>query len=97
MNMWDFIGKEIHMNFCAYVLVCLQLQEYLWNKWKYELGNMLLMEAILTELLMAWNTLIYLLHIFDLLFNISIEPLIDFGIIRRGNEFSRHDTESPKR
>ena len=55
------------------------------------------MEAILTELLMAWNTLIYLLHIFDLLFNISIEPLIDFGIIRRGNEFSRHDTESPKR
>ena len=55
------------------------------------------MEAILTELLMAWNTLIHLLHIFDLLLNISIEPLIDFGIIRRGNEFSRHDTESPKR
>ena len=61
------------------------------------LDDILLMEAILTELLMAWNTLIYLLHIFDLLLNISIEPLIDFGIIRRGNEFSRHDTESPKR
>ena len=61
------------------------------------LDDLLLMGTSLKELLIARDTLIYLLHCLDFLFSIGIEPKIDFEIFRSGSEFSRHDIESLKR